>query len=117
MKLDQKHCIPCSEGAPKLNGQELQNYLNSVDPHWQLNDRKTKIKRALKFKDFNQALQFINQVGEIAEQQGHHPNLYLHNYNQVTVELYTHKIQGLHANDFILAYKIDHLQNIPPKWL
>ena len=110
MHINQQHCTPCQAGAPKLTGQELQNYLHSVNPQLQLFDRQTKIKRTFKFKDFTQALKFVNRVGEIAEQQQHHPNLNLHDYNQVTVELYTHKIQGLHANDFILAYKIDQLQ-------
>lgn len=110
MNLDQQHCVPCQKGAPKLKGKELQNYLDSVNSQWQLYDRKTKIKRIFEFIDFSQALKFINRVGELAEQQSHHPNIYLHDYKLVTIELYTHKINGLHANDFILAYQIDRLK-------
>ncbi len=65
--------------------------------------------REFTFDDFRQALDFVNEVGELAEEQGHHPDIYL-SYGKVKIELWTHKIDGLHENDFILAAKIDALQ-------
>jgi 4a-hydroxytetrahydrobiopterin dehydratase len=67
------------------------------------------LEREFKFDDFRQALDFVNEVGELAEEQGHHPDIYL-SYGKVKIQLWTHKINGLHENDFIMAAKIDALQ-------
>lgn len=96
-------------GEPTLSGQQLAKYKASVNPSWELYDADSKIKREFEFKDFREALGYINKVGELAEAEGHHPNIYLHSYKKVIIELWTHKIGGLHQNDFILASKIDAL--------
>jgi len=108
MSLDQAHCVPCRVGAPKLTPDEINNHLTQVTG-WIFEPNPDKITKQFAFKDFKQALVFINAVGAIAEQEGHHPNLYLHHYRQVKVELFTHKIGGLHQNDFIIAAKIDQI--------
>lgn len=108
MDLGNAKCIPCQAGAPTLEGEELQNYLKQV-PEWEIYEGDTKIRKDFEFENFIKAVEFINKVAEIAESEGHHPNLYLHDYKKVTVELWTHKIGGLHQNDFVLAAKIDFL--------
>jgi len=95
-------------GAPTLKGEELQKYLTSVSG-WELYDSHSKIRKEFTFENFMKAIEFINKIAQIAEAEGHHPNIYLYNYKQVRVELWTHKINGLHQNDFILASKIDEL--------
>lgn len=78
-------------------------------PDWNVIDDK-KLEREFKFKDFSEALEFVNKVGEIAELDDHHPDINLYNWNKVTITLWTHKIKGLFLNDFILAAKIDELK-------
>ena len=109
VQLANKKCIPCSEGAPVLTGDELNKYVNSVNSDWKLADDNKKIVRSWEFPNFRKALDFINSVGELAEELGHHPDFYFHGYKYVRIELFTHKINGLHPNDFILAYRIDQL--------
>ena len=109
MNLSSKKCVACRVGAPTLKGQELKKYENSIGPSWQIYDGETKIKRDFAFENFSKALEFINKVGKLAEKEGHHPNIYLYDYKKVRIELWTHKIGGLHQNDFILASKIDLL--------
>jgi 4a-hydroxytetrahydrobiopterin dehydratase len=109
MDLKAKKCVVCQVGAPTLKGKELEKYLKAVDSEWKLYDNKAKIKRDFEFEDFKEALAFANKVGELAEEEGHHPNIYLHDYKKVQIELWTHKIGGLHENDFILASKIDDI--------
>lgn len=109
MDLTSQKCVPCQGGEPTLKGEELQKFKASVNPAWELYDVKSKIKREFEFEDFRRALEFVNKVGELAEEERHHPNIYLHSYKKVTIELWTHKIGGLHQNDFILASKIDSL--------
>lgn len=80
-------------------------------PNWELfeKDNILRIKKNYKFKDFKEALNFVNKVGSVAEAEGHHPNINLHDWNKVEIENYTHKINGLHENDFILAAKIENM--------
>lgn len=85
------------------------HHMDAIDKSWVLYDNKTKIKRDFSFDNFSNAIKFINKVADIAEEEGHHPNIYLHDYKEVLVELWTHKIKGLHQNDFILAVMIDKL--------
>jgi 4a-hydroxytetrahydrobiopterin dehydratase len=106
--LANKRCVPCEKGAEPLKGEELDKRRKELDADWQVVDEHH-LEREFKFGDFRQALDFVNEVGEIAEEQGHHPDLYL-GYGKVKVQLWTHKIDGLHDNDFILAAKIDALQ-------
>jgi 4a-hydroxytetrahydrobiopterin dehydratase len=104
--LDKK-CVPCEGGMPPLTPDEVQNLIKEIEG-WSVVENK-EIEKEFKFKNFKEALAFINKVGEIAEQEGHHPDINLHNWNKVTFSLSTHVIKGLSENDFILAAKIDNL--------
>ncbi len=107
--LLQSTCTACRGGEPPLTKSEIARYLPQV-PGWMVVERDgiERIEREFKFKDFAAALAFTNRVGELAEREGHHPDIHLA-WGRVVVETWTHKIQGLHANDFILAAKIDAL--------
>src|SRR3989344_8493668 len=108
MRLADKKCVPCEDASiPKLSLEEAKK-LNEQVEGWNLEEknRHLQISKQFKFRDFKEALDFVNKVGAIAEDQGHHPNLYII-YNKVKVVLYTHVIAGLHENDFILAAKTD----------
>lgn len=107
--LRKQACVPCEEGAPTVTAEELDKYSKEV-PLWEVYDDKTKIRREFEFKDFAKAMKFINKVGEIAESEGHHPNIYLFDYKKVGLELWTHKIGGLHRNDFVMAAKFDKIE-------
>jgi len=107
-KLADKTCTPCEEGAEPLSGEEIRRLSRDLAPDWYLAEEHH-LEREFTFDDFRQALDFVNQVGELAEEQGHHPDIYL-SYGKVKIQLWTHKINGLHENDFILAAKIDALQ-------
>jgi len=102
-----KTCEPCRVGAPKLTENEITDYLNKR-PGWEviLEDGVKKLKRKYSFKNFRQTLDFVNSVGEAAEENGHHPVM-LVEYGALTIWWWTHKIGGLHENDFIMAAKID----------
>jgi len=101
-------CSSCEGGVPKLTTEELKKYLPQV-PKWSLIDG-TKIEREYVFHDFKGALAFVNACGEIAESEGHHPDLFLHGWNKVKISLYTHAVSGLTLNDFVVAAKIDALK-------
>ena len=108
--LADKKCVPCEDASvPKLSLGEAEQ-LNKQIEGWILEEKNDhlQISKQFKFKDFKDSLDFVNKVGEIAEEQNHHPNLYII-YNKVKVILYTHVIRGLHENDFILAAKFDEL--------
>ncbi|MBV8731294.1 MAG: 4a-hydroxytetrahydrobiopterin dehydratase [Acidobacteriia bacterium] len=104
MSLVEKHCVPCRGGVPPLKGAELQK-LQSQVPGWHVIDEHH-LTKVYPFPDFQKALDFVNRVGAIAEQEGHHPDLHL-SWGKVAVETWTHKIDGLTESDFILAAKID----------
>lgn len=106
MNLAQKKCIPCEAGTPPLSQEEADELLKEI-PGWELTE-KGRLARKFKFQDFGQALSFVNQVGRIAEEEGHHPDIKIV-YNRVTLELITHAIGGLSENDFILAAKVNKL--------
>jgi 4a-hydroxytetrahydrobiopterin dehydratase len=107
--LIQIKCIPCRGDEPTVTEAELAEYLPQV-PQWQVVERENikRLERAFKFKNFSQALAFANKVGELAEAEGHHPAI-LTEWGRVTVTWWTHKIRGLHRNDFIMAAKTDRL--------
>ena len=105
MDLTDKKCIPCHGGLPALKKKNAEIFLKKVDD-WALSNDATKITKQFKFKNFVEAMKFVNKVAEIAEQEAHHPDILI-NWNKVTLELTTHAIKGLHENDFILAAKID----------
>jgi 4a-hydroxytetrahydrobiopterin dehydratase len=104
--LASKTCVPCKGGVPPLAGAEL-DALSKQVPQWKVVDGHH-ITRALSFPDFKQALAFVNKVGNIAEEQGHHPDIFL-TWGKAEVTTWTHKINGLTESDFILAAKIDKL--------
>ena len=106
MSLTAKQCVPCRGGVPPLDRAQADAYLKEV-PGWSLPDD-TRIQRRYTFKDFVEALAFVNRVGELAEREGHHPDI-LFGWGYCEVTLYTHKINGLHENDFIMAAKINEL--------
>lgn len=102
--LLQKHCVPCEGGIPPLRGEELEK-LHAQLPSWSVVAEHHLLKKFV-FPDFKTALAFVNRIGEVAEAEGHHPDIVLA-WGRVDVKTYTHKIEGLTQNDFILAAKID----------
>lgn len=115
MDLLKKKCVPCEGGVPPLTHEEAVKLMEQV-PDWKLTEDQSpnlqkfgmgsKIGKVFKFKDFIGAINFVNKVAELAEEEGHHPDIHI-NYNKVLFELSTHAIGGLSENDFILAAKID----------
>ncbi len=103
--LVHKKCVPCEGGVDPLLKEEAERYL-SVLEGWEMRDAK-EISKEYAFRDFAEALRFVNEVGMIAETEGHHPDIFLHGWNKVRITNYTHAIGGLHLNDFVLASKID----------
>jgi len=104
MNLAEKHCVPCRGGVPPLRGEELEK-LKAQVTGWQVVDEHHLLK-SFSFPDFRTALDFTNHVGAIAEEEGHHPDLFL-SWGRLDVKTWTHKINGLTESDFILASKID----------
>ena len=106
IELLKKKCIPCEGlGMKPFTREEAEKYLPDV-PGWELSDDTLKISKEFKFKDFIGAINFVNKVAEVAESEGHHPDIEVH-YNKVRLTNWTHAIGGLSENDFILAAKID----------
>ena len=105
-ELASQTCVPCRGGVPPLKGAELQQILQQV-PQWKVVNEHH-VTRAFTFPDFKQALAFVNRVGEVAEQQGHHPDILL-TWGKAEITMWTHKIDGLTRSDLIMAAKIDLL--------
>ena len=107
--LASEKCVACRADAPRLTEAEVAE-LRRTTPEWQVVEREgiPRLERVFRFDNFVQALEFTNRVGEIAEAEGHHPAL-LTEWGRVTVTWWTHKIRGLHRNDFIMAAKTDAL--------
>src|SRR5580658_8405440 len=105
--LAQKECVPCKGGIPPLAGHDLARLAQQVNAGWRVVNEHH-LERDFKFQDFRQALQFTNRVGELAEAQNHHPNIYLA-WGKVKLTLWTHKIDGLTESDFVFAAKVDQL--------
>ena len=106
--LEKGKCVPCQTGGEPLNRQAIANLLGHLAEGWKVIDQ-LYLEKEYKFKNFRLALDFVNKVGELAESEGHHPDIYLA-WGMVRLKIWTHKINGLHKNDFILAAKIDKLQ-------
>ncbi len=100
-------CTPCRGGIPPLTPGAAEGYLAEA-PGWHLSHESTRIERRFEFKNFAEALDFANNIGAIAEQEGHHPDICL-GWGYCAVTFYTHKIKGLHENDFIMAAKVNEL--------
>lgn len=105
--LASKKCVPCEEGTPPLTASVYEPLLGQLKLKWRLVDGK-KIRHQFKFEDFLESMQFVNKVADLAEQEGHHPNIYIY-YSKVVIELTTHNIKGLSENDFIIAAKIESI--------
>jgi 4a-hydroxytetrahydrobiopterin dehydratase len=105
-ELDDKKCIPCRGGTPPLKGKELET-LHKAVLQWTVTNEHH-LTRTFKFPDFKQALEFVNKVGAVAEEQGHHPDILLA-WGKAEITLWTHKIDGLTESDFIMAAKIDRV--------
>ena len=107
--LADKECVPCKGGLPPLKGDELKGFANQLKEGWRaVNEHH--LEKEYPFKDFRQALNFTNKVGELAESQGHHPDIYLA-WGKVKLTIWTHKIDGLTESDFVFAAKADKLHS------
>lgn len=107
-ELAEKECVPCKGDVPALKGKALKDYEQKLGNGWHA-VHEHHLEKEFKFKDFKDALAFTNRVGDLAEGQGHHPDIYLA-WGKVRVTIWTHKIDGLTETDFVLAAKIDRLQ-------
>jgi len=107
MELHKQKCVPCEGGTPTLKPKQTKEYLNKT-PKWKA-IKNHHIHREFKFKDFNSALKFVNKVSKIAERENHHPDINL-GWGYVNMTTYTHSINGLSINDFILAAKINRIK-------
>lgn len=102
--LAAKECVPCKGGVAPLKDAEIQPLLKELGNEWTIEENK--LKKEYRFPDFKQALYFVNHIGQIAEREGHHPDVHLA-WGRVTLLIWTHKIKGLTESDFILAAKCD----------
>ena len=105
--LAEKTCIPCRGGTPPLDASAAKQLLAQA-PSWTLVDDAHRLERTFRFQDFKGAMEFVTKIGELAEAEGHHPDIHF-GWGYATVSLHTHKIKGLHENDFIMAAKINRL--------
>ncbi len=103
--LKNQNCQACSGNTPKFNEKQISDHLSELD-NWSVNDEQKMIYKKFNFKTFKQALKFTNKVGELADIEGHHPDISL-GWGYSLIMIHTHAIQGLSVNDFILAAKID----------
>src|SRR5258706_16169006 len=105
-ELAERQCVPCRGGVPPLQGAEIGRLLGQLEG-WQVVNEHHLIK-TWQFRDFGEGLQFVNRIGGLAEEQGHHPDICF-GWGKVEVTIWTHKIDGLTESDFVLAAKIDQL--------
>jgi 4a-hydroxytetrahydrobiopterin dehydratase len=106
-ELAEKECVPCKGGTPPLKGAELENFSGKLGGGWKVINEHH-LEKEYKFKNFREALDFTNKVGELAERIQHHPDIYLA-WGQVKLTLWTHKIDGLTESDFVFAAKVNQL--------
>lgn len=104
-ELARKKCTPCSGKIPPLKGDSLAQYRKQLEPSWNIIGEHH-LEKEYRFKDFKEALAFTCAVGRVAEEEGHHPDIFL-SWGKVILKIWTHKIDGLSENDFILASKCD----------
>jgi len=108
--LSKKKCVPCEGGIPAFNKDEIHEYLKKVNG-WDARENEEKkfyLIKEFKFKNFVQSQEFVNKVGDIAENEGHHPDIWF-GWGYANVKIYTHAIDGLAESDFILASKVDKI--------
>jgi 4a-hydroxytetrahydrobiopterin dehydratase len=104
--LAERKCVPCEGGTPPLTEGQIKPLMAQVNGAWSLEEGK--LVRQFKFRNFRDSMAFVNKVADLAESEGHHPDIYI-SYNRVRLTLFTHAIKGLSENDFIMAAKIDSL--------
>ena len=109
MDLLKLKCEPCSGKTPVLDSEQITNNLKKIN-NWKVNEEQKMIFKKFNFKNFQQSLNFVNQVGILAEKEGHHPDISL-GWGYCLIMVHTHAIKGLSINDFILASKIDLIDN------
>ena len=109
-QLADKTCVPCKGGVPPLDAKAVEFLLSQLDG-WEAPHAR-RLTKAYKFADFAKALAFVDRVGAIAEEQGHHPDIHLA-WGKVTIEIWTHKIDGLTESDFVFAAKCDRAFAVP----
>jgi len=107
MKLVDVKCTPCQAGIPHISRDQAVQYLKEIN-EWKLVENATKLKKDFKFRDFLTALSFVNKISQLCEKEGHHPDIAF-GWGYVHVFFYTHKIKGLHKNDFVMAAKVDRI--------
>lgn len=105
--LSNKKCMPCEGIGSPFKDDEIKKY-QAYTPEWTVNEGR--LERNFSFVDFKEAVAFVNKVAAIAEEENHHPDMLIHKYKEVKIQLYTHKLNGLTENDFIVAAKIDEIQ-------
>lgn len=103
-----EHCEPCESGTGALTREQAEARMDQI-PAWELDG--SKLRRRFELKDFRAALAWVNRVGMLAEEQGHHPDFHITGWNRVELVLWTHAVGGLTLNDFVMATQIDHLAN------
>lgn len=107
MELSKSSCKPCERGVPPLTASELESYREDKNFDWKIINNK-KIVKDFKFDSYSKTMAFVNKVAYLAEDEGHHPIMHIY-FAKVSVELWTHAIDGLSDNDFIMAAKIDEI--------
>ncbi len=106
--LTKKHCVPCEGGMPPLTNEKEDGLIKQTSNWVLLRDGTHRIRRMFTFKNFKKAMEFVNKVADLAENEGHHPDIKIV-YNRVQLDLFTHSVGGLSENDFIMAAKINNL--------
>jgi len=107
MDLSTKKCKPCEGGIEPLNLNEIEEYKKNIQNDWNVTENR-KITKEYSFVNYRHAMDFVNKVADLAEEEGHHPVMHI-SYGMVVIDLWTHAVNGLSENDFILAFKIDKL--------
>jgi 4a-hydroxytetrahydrobiopterin dehydratase len=107
-QLVKGHCVPCEGGVEPMKKEEAKTYLSLLKKSWKISADLKSISLRFEFKNFLEAIDFVNKVAPIAEEQGHHPDIYIY-YNKVDITLTTHAIKGLSVNDFLVAAKVELL--------
>jgi 4a-hydroxytetrahydrobiopterin dehydratase len=105
-ELAERQCVPCRGGVPPLAGEEIKKLVGQLDDWQVINEHH--LHKTYRLKDFAESLEFVNRIGTLAEEQGHHPDICF-GWGKVEVTIWTHKIDGLTESDFVLAAKIDRL--------
>lgn len=107
MDLTKKKCKPCEGGVPPLTTNEVAEYKKQISADWKVKDD-NKLSKEFSFVNYRHTMDFVNKVADLAEEEGHHPVMHVF-YGRLVIELWTHAINGLSENDFIMAAKIDKL--------